>query len=79
MINYYTQYPSGGGFFSSNYYGPQKNVLDFALGLGLGGKWVTKRGFLFEINSGLGRNLFNSSGTEHQMVFRGGISLGYRY
>jgi hypothetical protein len=63
---------------SYNYY---KDVsrTDFALGFGLGSKWVTKRGFLLEINAGVGRNLFNSSDTDHEIVGRGGITLGYRF
>jgi len=52
---------------------------DFALGFGLGSKWVTKRGFLLEINGGVGRNLFNSSDTDYEIVGRGGITLGYRF
>jgi hypothetical protein len=55
------------------------NRTDFALGFGLGGKWVTKRGFVFEINAGVGRNLFNSSDTDYEIVGRGGITLGYRF
>lgn len=52
---------------------------DFALGFGLGSKWTTKRGFLLEINAGVGRNLFNSSDTDQEIVGRGGITLGYRF
>ena len=52
---------------------------DFALGFGLGAKWVTKKGFIFEINGGVGRNLFNSSDTDFEIVGRGGITLGYRF
>ena len=77
MLDSYHQ-KSDGGFFS-NYSGPEKNVTDFALGFGLGGKWVTRKGFILEINAGIGRNLFNSSGTDHQTVGRGGINLGYRF
>jgi hypothetical protein len=63
---------------SYNYY---KDIsrTDFALGFGLGSKWTTKSGFLFEINAGVGRNLFNSSDTDHEIVGRGGIILGYRF
>ena len=50
---------------------------DFALGFGLGSKWVHKRGFVFEINAGIGRNLFSNNSPE--VVGRGGISLGYRF
>lgn len=56
-----------------------ENITDFALGFGLGAKWVTKKGFLFEINGGVGRNLFNSSGNDNEIVGRGGITLGYRF
>ena len=55
------------------------NTTDFALGFGLGSKWITKKGFLFEINAGVGRNLFNSKNTDNEMVGRGGITLGYRF
>ena len=55
------------------------NTTDFALGFGLGSKWITKKGFLFEINAGVGRNLFNSNNTDNEMVGRGGITLGYRF
>ena len=56
-------------------------ITDFALGFGIGGKWITKKGFLFEINSGIGRNLFNpkSRDNDYQIVGRGGITIGYRY
>ena len=55
------------------------NRTDFALGFGIGGKWITKKGFVFEINSGVGRNLFNSNDTDYKIVGRGGITLGYRF
>ena len=78
MLNSYTQQASNGDFFST-YDGPEKNVTDFALGFGLGAKWITQKGFLFEINGGIGRNLFNSSDTDFEIVGRGGITLGYRF
>ena len=57
------------------------NVTDFALGLGLGAKWISKRNFVFELNGGFGRNLFNSdkdiSGSE--FVGKFGFSFGYRF
>lgn len=54
-------------------------VTDFALGFALGGKWVTKNGFSFEIIYGVGRNLFNNENTDYDVVFKGGINLGYRF
>jgi len=78
MLNSYTQEGYSSSLFGG-YTGPTKDVTDFALGFGLGGKWVTKKGFVFEINGGVGRNLFNSSDTDYQIVGRGGATLGYRF
>ncbi len=64
---------------SYNSYYKEVSRTDFALGFGLGSKWITKSGFLFEINAGVGRNLFNSSDTDYEIVGRGGITLGYRF
>ena len=75
MLN---NYKYGNGNYSTLKTG---NATDFALGFGIGGKWITKKGFVFEINSGVGRNLFNSISRDYdnQIVGRGGITLGYRF
>ncbi|RZN82321.1 MAG: DUF3575 domain-containing protein [Winogradskyella sp.] len=52
---------------------------DFALGIGLGGKWVTKGGFVGELSLGVGRNLFNTDKTDIDFVSKLGITLGYRF
>ncbi len=74
------------GVISRTYYYDSNNNIeniekdkytDFALGFGLGSKWVHKRGFVFEINAGIGRNLFSNNSPE--VVPRGGITLGYRF
>lgn len=54
-----------------------KKFTDVALGISIGGKFITKRGFIAEIYAGVGRNLFNSSYNE--IIGRGGIALGYRF
>lgn len=51
---------------------------DFALGISIGGKFVTQRGFIAEIYTGLGRNLLGDEFAP-EIVGRGGISLGYRF
>ena len=56
----------------------QENYTDFALGISIGGKFVTPRGFVAEIYAGLGRNLLGSDFSP-EVVGRGGISLGYRF
>ncbi|MBB1194199.1 DUF3575 domain-containing protein [Flavobacterium sp. SOK18b] len=63
---------------NQNYYTVKgKQYSDFALGFGLGSKWIHKRGFVFEINAGIGRNLLSTNSPE--IVPRGGITLGYRF
>lgn len=57
----------------------QKDYTDFALGFGLGGKWLTNKGLLFELNGGIGRNLFSGNESGQKIVGRGGISVGYRF
>lgn len=54
-------------------------VTDFALGIGLGGKWITKGGFFGEVNYGIGRNLFNNAESELDYVPKFGINVGYRF
>ncbi|MCL5247789.1 DUF3575 domain-containing protein [Cellulophaga sp. 20_2_10] len=55
------------------------DVIDFSLGIGLGSKWVTKSGFIFEVNAGWGKLLFNADKTDHTQVARLGLNLGYRF
>ena len=55
------------------------DVIDVALGAGLGGKWVTKSGFVFEINAGYGFLLFNAEKTDHTIVGKVGLNVGYRF
>jgi hypothetical protein len=50
---------------------------DFAVGISVGAKWVTPRGFVAEIYAGIGRDLLNKSDIE--VVGRGGVSIGYRF
>ncbi|MFD1614493.1 hypothetical protein [Gelatiniphilus marinus] len=56
-----------------------KNVADFALGIGLGGKWITKSGFIGELNLGFARNLFNNDRYDYDIIAKAGITLGYRF
>lgn len=78
--DYYSTYVgdwnSGTGYW--NY--TRKTRTDFALGIGIGGKWVSKKGVLLEINTGVGRNIFGGSyDGEFELVGRGGITVGYRF
>lgn len=55
------------------------DVFDLSLGLGLGSKWVTKSGFIFEVNVAMGKLLFNADKTDHDHVARFGLHVGYRF
>lgn len=57
----------------------EEAVTDFALGFGVGGKWVTHNGFVFELTGGIGRNLFRNNGNETRLVGKFGFNLGYRF
>ena len=54
---------------------------DFSLGISVGGKWVTTKGFVTEIFLGIGRNLFNNDADINfsDVAGRVGVSLGYRF
>ncbi len=79
--------PVSGYYNYSNPIFEKKTATDFALGLGLGAKWITSNGIILELNTGIGRNLLNdySSGnkdklpTSLKILGRGGVSIGYRF
>ncbi|WP_179343275.1 DUF3575 domain-containing protein [Winogradskyella ursingii] len=56
-----------------------KTVTDFALGFGLGSKWLTTGGFVFELSGGIGRNLFENDFDGESLVGKFGFNLGYRF
>ena len=55
----------------------EEKYTDLAVGISVGGKWVSRRGFVAEVYAGIGRDLLNQSGIE--VVGRGGVSIGYRF
>lgn len=55
----------------------EDKFTDFAVGVSVGAKWVTMRGFVAEIYAGIGRDMLNQSDIE--VVGRGGLSIGYRF
>lgn len=81
MLNTYqnTSY----NYNSDNYYTSIDNHTAFALGISVGGKFVTKAGFTTEVLLGVGRNLIKGERgndfLENEFVGRFGISLGYRF
>lgn len=59
-------------------YEGEENYTDFALGVSVGGKFVTPRGFVVDLYLGIGRNLLNTDFSP-ELVGRGGVTLGYRF
>ena len=55
----------------------EMKAWDIAPGVGVGRKWVNKKGWTFEYMIGFGRYLFNNDGPE--ATFKGGISIGKRF
>ncbi|MCC7520597.1 MAG: DUF3575 domain-containing protein [Flavobacteriaceae bacterium] len=54
----------------------EDQYTDVALGIGIGGKFITKSNFIGLINIGIARNLGNNS---PEITGKGGISIGYRF
>jgi len=49
----------------------------FALGIAIGGKWITNNNWLFELYFGVGRNIINNESIDG--VPRAGLTLGKRF
>jgi hypothetical protein len=83
MLNTYQDYYNN--YDSYNNYGRIDTETGFALGISVGGKFVTKGGFTAEVLLGVGRNLIKGESNddydyfENDIVGRFGISLGYRF
>lgn len=60
-----------------DHYYEESTETDFALGLSVGGKFLTKKGVVFEIYGGVGRNLMGNGTNE--AVPRGGLTVGKRF
>ena len=60
----------------------EKNITEFSLGVSVGGKWVTKSGFVAEIFGGIGRNILNNNDDSYdpiKVAGRVGVSIGKRF
>lgn len=72
------------GFYYDEINYKKEKINDLALGLAIGGKWVSRRGIIFEISGGLGRNLLYdydkyTRDDFNKVVGRGGITIGKRF
>ncbi|MFD2518592.1 hypothetical protein [Salinimicrobium flavum] len=59
------------------YLDEELEYTDFALGFGIGGKFVAKQGFLIDVSFGLGRNLFHKDSPD--IVILPAVNVGYRF
>lgn len=73
FVEVFSKFASGDNFDNS-----EEDYFDAALGVGIGKKWVNRRGFMLEISLGGGRNI-GLDDNSPDFTFRGGISLGYRF
>jgi len=64
-------------YYGSNYNYSSENNTDVALGFAVGGKFLTNKGWVFQISGGVGRNLLNKDSQD--FVPRGGVSIGKRF
>lgn len=55
------------------------SVVNLSLGVGFGWKGVTKSGFMYGANLGYGKMLFNAAKTDHDIVAKVGLNIGYRF
>ena len=82
----YYNYSNYNDFYDPESYNYEsKNITEFSLGVSVGGKWVTKSGFVTEIFGGIGRNLLNSNNYDDDgfdpinVAGRIGVSIGKRF
>jgi len=63
-----------------NYVSSDETSNNVAFGIAVGGKFVTKKGFLFEVFGGVGRNIITSNdAVGSEFVPRLGATLGWRF
>ncbi|MCM4158860.1 hypothetical protein FHG64_01180 [Antarcticibacterium flavum] len=54
-----------------------EDYTDFALGFGLGGKFVSRQGFFLDLSTGIGRNLFSNNSPT--IIGQFNVNLGFRF
>lgn len=68
---------TGGGFVNSDIY---EYGSDFALGLGIGYKYVSKKGLILQAHLGAGRNIINGYEPNGEyFVGKAGVSIGWSF
>ena len=57
------------GYFDGNYSETEKKSWDIAPGVGIGRKWVNKKGWTFEFMFGVGRYLFSNNNDDYTYYY----------
>lgn len=84
MLNTYKDDYYLDNYYIDDYAYENASQTAFALGVSVGGKFVTKTGFTTEVYLGIGRNLIKGKKDDdyylnNDIVGRFGISIGYRF
>jgi len=84
FIEGFAMYHQKKDLFNRNFNSSTFNVLetksDFALGVGIGYKWVSKKGLILQAHLGAGRNIFNGKNSYGELFpGKAGISIGYGF
>jgi len=73
----YTEY----NYNSNGYYyvesSHDKNITTIGIGVGFGGKWITKNNILFELSGGIARRFGNDNASD--LTLKGMLGIGYRF
>lgn len=69
--------PAYNNYNEDNFGAETENYTDFALGFGVGGKFVSPKGFFLDLSAGIGRNFFSSNSPT--IVGQFNVNLGFRF
>jgi len=73
-----SEYYQYNGYPPYTYYYEETNIFGFGAGIGFGGKFITKRGFIAELLAGVGRNFIHND-VISEAYPRFGITIGKRF
>ncbi len=71
------EYETNSYWQDGDYITETDDYTDFAIGFGLGGKFVSSGGFLLDLNAGIGRNLLSENSPTIVGQFM--VNLGFRF
>jgi hypothetical protein len=80
MYNVQESFDGYYNYDTGDYIDSDEKSNNVAFGISIGGKFVSKKGFLFEFFGGAGRNIYSSNEyISADIVPRAGVTLGYRF